>query len=283
MNQFLAKIIIPQLHFEGVDQSEKLLKLFEDLYRIELFKDGLDLLFTKIKSKDMKLEVKIIRGWDTNAGCFSTEQKSFYDKTLGKFFHKTELKLTLRQLNHSLIAHEMAHALEYESGLKLGEDFRKCIGYDMKDREPRNVALKSAIKSTMVDGLKSYKEEAFIGELFSRFFELLAVSRDVAAFGEFTTAEVMEFFENTTNFLRKIFNPKIRAKIDQEIAEETLEIAKRLKLEAPQHKFQEKVESFHKRATNSWSKNVKSNASWQMGFEKYKSLEDQKNKNGDKK
>jgi hypothetical protein len=283
MNQFITNIIKPQLHFEGVDQTEKLVKLFCDLYRIDLFKDGLDLILTKIKEKDMRLEVKIIKGWDTNVGCFSTEVKSFYDKTLGKFFHKQGLLITLRNLSHNLIAHEMGHALAYESGIKLGEDFRTAIGYDMKDREPNNLALKGAIKNTLAEGVKSYPQDQIIGELFVRYFELLSLSRDVSAFGAFTTAEVMDFFQNTTNFLAKIFNPKIRTKIDQEIARQTVEIAKQVKIAGPEHKFQEKVESFHKRSTSSWSKNVKSNAGWQVGWEKYQELEDKKNQGGDKK
>ena len=61
------------------------------------------------------------------------------------------LKIVLRQLSHNLIAHEMAHALEYESGLNLGEEFRTCIGLDMKGREANMLPLRGEIKRLMVE------------------------------------------------------------------------------------------------------------------------------------
>jgi hypothetical protein len=278
MTAHLAKIFAPQLTFEGVNQSEKFLKLFCDLYRIELFKDGLDLILTKVKEKHLGFEVRIINGWDTNLGCFLTEQKNFYDKTLGRFFRKKDLKIILRNLSHNLLAHEMAHAWDFESGLDLGAEFRKAIGFDMKDREAQTIPLRAEIKRLMVEALKSYPPEQFLSELFARYFELLSISRDVHATGDFTTAEVMAFFENTTNYIEKIFNPQIRGKIDPQIAQITSEIARQVKLAAPEKKFQERVDSFHKRSESTWSKNVKSNANFQNSWNKYQALEDAKDK-----
>jgi hypothetical protein len=276
MTEFIKKICAPQVQFEGVADLEKFTKTFSDLYRIELFKDGLDLILTKMQQKALRFEVKIIKGWDTNLGCFLTEQKSFYDKTLGKILRQNSPKIILRNLSHNLIAHEMAHALEFESGLNLGEDFRKAIGFDMKNRSPQILTLKGEIKRLMVDALKSYKPEQFISELFARYFELLSVSRNVQLKGDFATSDVTDFFENTSNFIEKIFNPKIRAKIDPEISKLTSELSKKIKLEAPQQKFQEKVESIQQKSKGSWANNAKSNAMWHAGWEKTKTLEDKK-------
>ncbi len=276
MTSFIKDICQPQLEFEGLDNLNKFSKTFSDLYRIELFKDGLDLILTKLQEKHLKFEVRITKGWDTNLGCFLTEQKSFYDKTLGKFLHRSAPKIILRNLSHNLMAHEMAHALEFESGINLGEEFRKCIGFDMKDRSPKSITLKAEIKRLMVDALKSYKPEQFISELFARYFELLSTSRNVRSTGDFSTAEVMSFFENTTNFIDKIFNPKIRSKIDPKIAATTLEIAKQIKLEAPEQKFQERVESVQQKSGGSWSKSTKSNAMWLNSWNKTKELEEKK-------
>lgn len=278
MTNILKKTFTPHLTFEGIDQSEKLLKFFSDLYRIEIFKDGLDLILTKIKEGHLRFEVKIIKGWDLNVGHFLAERKSFFDKTLGKFFQKKSLTITLRKISHNVMAHEMAHLMEYESGIKLTEEFRTAFGYDMKGREPQIITLKAEVKRLMVDGLRTYKEEKFLSELFARYFELLAISRDVCGEGDFTSADVMGFFENTTNYIKKIFNPQIQGQIDDEIAHETIELARQVKAEEPKIKFQEKVETFHKRAAGSWSKNIKSNSGWQVGFEKYHELDDKKDK-----
>ncbi|MBP7710077.1 MAG: hypothetical protein KA100_03290 [Rickettsiales bacterium] len=276
MTDLIKKISSPQLEFEGVVNLEKFVKTFADLYRIELFKDGLDLILTKLEEKQLKFEVRIIKGWDTNLGCFLTEKKSFYDQTLGKVIQRRTPKIILRNLSHNLMAHEMAHALEFESGLNLGEDFRKCIGFDMKNRDPEILTLKGEVKRLMVDALKSYKPEQFISELFARYFELLSISRNVCATGSFATSDVMGFFENTTNFIEQVFNPQIRAQINPRIAAATSELSKQIKLEAPQQKFQERVESVQRKSAGSWTKGTKSNAMWQAGWNKAQELEDKK-------
>jgi hypothetical protein len=280
MTEFLKKILVPQLEFEGAANSEKFVKFFSDLYRIELFKDGLDLILTKLQEKQLKFEIKIIKGWDTNVGCFLTEQKSFYDKTLGKFFKVTTPKIILRSLSYNVLAHEMAHALEFESAIDLGEEFRSAIGFDMKNRQPEIITLKAEIKRLMVEALKAYPEHQFLSELFARYFELLSISRNVCAKGEFATSDVMNFFENTTNFIEKIFNPQIKTKIDPKIAEVTTRLAKEIRLAEPQQKFQERVESFHQKTEKSgqlsWTKNTKSNSMWQSGWKKYQELDEKK-------
>jgi len=285
MTDILRKILLPQLQFEGAENPEKFLRTFADLYRIELFKDGLDLILTKVQQKQLRFEIKIIKGWDTNVGCFLTEQKSLYDKTLGRFIKKADLKITLRSLTHNVLAHEMAHAWEFEGGINLGEDFRAAIGFDMKDRSPKSLPLKAEIKRLMVEGMNSYPQNQIISELFARYFELLSISRDVRTFGEFSTRDVMDFFENTTNFIAKIFNPQIRVKIDPKIAVETSEIARQIKLSAPEQKFSDRIDSFHSKAKNpqenksverSWSKSTKSNSMWQAGWQKHQEIKDNK-------
>jgi hypothetical protein len=274
MNDFLRRIIIPQLNFEGADESEKFVKLFCNLYRIELFKDGLDLILTKLQQKHLFFEIKIIKGWDTNVGCFLTERQSIFNKTVGKFFEKKSLKIILRSMHYDVLAHEMAHAMEFESGLNLDEKFRQAIGFDMKDRQADILTLRGETKRLMVDALKAYPENQFLSELFARYFELLSISRNVISDGNFATSDVMGFFANTTNFIEKIFNPQIRGKVDPKIARETAKIVEEVRLKPLEKKFQERVESRQKTSGGSFSKSVKSNAMWHDAWQKNKEIKD---------
>lgn len=281
--KFIQDIFAPQLHFEGRDESEKFARFYADLYRIETFKSGLDLILTKVQEKDITFEVKIIKGWDTNVGCYLTEQSKVFNKVLGKFSNKVKKKIILRSFLHNVIAHEMTHALEFESGLDLEwAGFRKAIGFDMKDRQAPLIPLCAEIKRLMVDALKSYPQEQFLSELFARYFELLSVSRDVQGRGDFTSSEVMDFFVNTTNFVTQIFNPAIQNKINPKIASKTVEIVQQVRSVKAETKFQDKVNSFYKKpdeaGQKSWSKNVKSNMQYQAGWQKYQELEDKKDK-----
>lgn len=261
--EIIKNLISSQIQFEGKPDLERFMKYFFDLYRIEIFKDGLDLILTKLEEKHLSFEVKEMKGWDTNVGCFLTEQKSFFDQTLGKFFAKTSQKIILRKLSYNVMAHEMAHALEFESGINLGEEFRQAIGYDMKDRVADIFTLRGEIKRLMVDALKAYKPEQFISELFARYFELLSISRNVCANGDFATQDVSDFFLNTSNFVREKFNPKIRKKINPHIARITSEIAQQVRLQPVEKKFIDQVNSSKvTQSSGNWSKTVKSNASW---------------------
>ncbi len=234
MSDLLKKIIIPQLRFDGVDHGEKFTKLFCDLYRIEIFKDGLDLILTQLHKKQLHFEIKEMKGWDTNVGCFLTN------------------KITLRNLSHNVLAHEMAHAIAHESKINLGEEFRKCVAFDMKGREPEIMTLRGEVKRLMVDALAAYPPHHFLGEIFARYFELLSVSRNVVSNGSFSTADVTDFFMNITNFLEKIFNPQMRKKIDPLIARET----SNLNLLPLEKKFLDQVGLKQK---NSWSGRTRPN------------------------
>ena len=128
----------------------------------------------------------------------------------------------------------------------------------------------------MVEGMNSYPKNQIISELFARYFELLSISRNVCEVGSFSTLDVTSFFENTTNFVEKIFNPQIKAKIDPKIAAATLELTNQIKLEIPTQKFSEKIESTQKKSSGLWSKTTKSNASWQMSWNKSRELDDKK-------
>jgi len=276
MSDFLRKIILPQIEFEDEIIDDRIVNLFLNLYRIELFKDGLDLILTKLQEKKLRFQIKNIKGWDTNIGCFLTEDQKFIDKAIGKIFHKKNLKIILRSVNYNVLAHEMAHALEYESGINLGEEFRYAIGLDMKDRQVEMITLRSQIKRLMVDALRVYKPNQFLSELFARYFELLSISRNVLATGDFTTQEVMNFFANTTNFIEKIFNQQIRNQIDPAIAEASYEVAKQVSLTPPSQSFQEKIGARNQNFSKTFSKSVKSNALWYNSWKKIEQKDDKK-------
>ncbi|MCE3255859.1 MAG: hypothetical protein K0R25_1353 [Rickettsiaceae bacterium] len=277
----IEEILSQSLKFEGVNNSKKFSELFSSLYSIDLFKDGLDLILTRAEERSLAFEVKIIKDWDTNVGCYLTDQRKIYNKFLKTFTHQLDHKIIIRSLAVNVLAHEMAHCLDVESGLVLNEDFRTAIGFDMKDRKADSVVLSSTIQRLMVDALKSYPENQFISELFARYFELLSTSRDVEPNGSFLTSQVTDYFANTSKWIREVFNPRIKSKISPKIASYTsgLIANNSFKTEA---KFADNSKSFYKRSDQSgkksWSANVSSNNSWQQSWQKHQELEDKKNK-----
>ncbi len=263
IRQDFANIILTQSKFENKQDKEKLVDIFIKLYRIEIFKDGLDLILSKLKERKLQFEIKIIKDWDTNQGCFLTQKRSFFDKALDKVLHNRELKIVIRNLNYNVLAHEMAHCFEFESGIVLNEEFRQAIALDMNNRQSGFLPLQAQIKRLMVDALKAYRPEQFLSELFARYFELLSISRNVCQNGDFQTKQVMDFFINTTNFINKIFNPLIKNQIHKDIAEKSYLLIKKIGLDVNEKKFQENFNSYSKKTeSKKWTGSIVSNARW---------------------
>lgn len=277
---FVKKIFAPQISFEGVNQIDKFARFFCDLYRIELFKDGLDLILTKVYEKDLSFEVHLVKDWDTNLGCYLTEQSKVFNKVAGVFSSKIKKKIIIKSFKHNVLAHEMAHALEFESEIDLNQEFRKCIGFDMKNRQADLITLRAEIKRLMVDALVVYPQNQFLSEIFARYFELLSISSDVIGKGDFKTEQVIDFFSNSSNFVTQVFNPKIKAKIHPKIAKETNKIKELVQLQKAHIKFQDNVNSFHKKTDETgnkkWAKNVNSSSKYFQAWNKYQEIEDKK-------
>ena len=280
MSNIIYQKFSPQTTFEGLNNIDKLCKMFSQLYRIDLYKDGLDLILTKLSQKQLNFEVKIIKDWDTNIGCFLTEQQSVFDKTIGKFFAKKNLKIILRQLSYNVLAHEMAHAVDFESGLDLNDDFRQAIYLDLSSTQPTIITLKSHAHRLMIEAVKSYPKNQIINELFARYFELLSISRDVCTNGDFSTNDVMNYFANTTKYITEILNPFIKKQIDQIIANQTISIVSDVKINNHGQNYREKIDSFHQKQASdgqkSWAKNTKSNHIYHNSWNKYQALNNNK-------
>lgn len=216
-------------------------------------------------------------------GCYLTEQSRVFNKFAGVFSQKIKKKIIIKSFLHNVLAHEMAHAVDFESGLDLDQGFRSAIGVDMKNRA-NLVSLQAEIKRLMVDALKAYPKEQFVAELFARYFELLSICHDVIGRGAFETRQVYEFFGNVDAFIRRVFNPKIRTKIDAKIAAKTEEITREVNLKKAKISFQDQTSSsnFHKKlgedGKKSFAKNVRSNADYLNSWKKFEAIEDKNNK-----
>lgn len=272
-------ILSPILKFEGVREDKKFADQFTSLYGIELYKDGLDLILTKAREGNLVFEVKIIKGWNTDDGCCVTDQKKIYNQILKTFTRKLDHKIIIRNFAVNVMAHELAHMVSIESGFELNEDFRKAVGFDMKNRMPENVVLSAAIKRLMIDAVKSYPPNKVLSELFARFFELLSTSRDVNKNGDFQSKDVTDFFINTTKWIKEVFNPHIKKMIDRDIASYTENLIARGEF-LHEKQFADNTKSFYKRVDDSgqksWSKNVSSNSAWKDSWQKHQELENKK-------
>jgi len=272
----IENILRQATSFEGSNEISKFSEIFQLLYKAPLLKPSLDFSLCQIRKKHLRFEIKIIKDWDTNSGCYLSDQRSFYNKFLGSWVKKSYNKIILRNLLPSLIAHEMAHGVEIESNLEFDDQFRKAIGFDIKNKKPKNPAFAGKFERIFIEGIKTYPKYQIISELFARFFEILAESRTISKNSGFTSEEVKDFFLNSWNWTDKILNPLLKSKTSEDISN----YSAKLDLDSMQEKFTHKTKSFFKKTDHqgqkSWAANVKSNADWQKSWEQHqKKIDDQ--------
>ncbi|MFT5795066.1 MAG: hypothetical protein ACI9W5_000011 [Ulvibacter sp.] len=260
-----------QIHFEGVNRYDLFLKKLLNLYHIPFYKSGLDLILTKSFEKKVNFDIKIIKDWDTNVGCYLTEKKKIYNKIIGTFTHILDHKIIIRKLSENVIAHEVSHFVEIESGIMLDQNFKNAMITDLSNNSTGNIALKAEINRLFIEQVKPYPQNQIISEFFARFFEIYAISKELSTISAFSIAEIDNYFVNTRNWIKNDFYPKIRSKINQNISRTTFDLINDPNFKQT-HKFTDKTESFYKRVDNTgkktWSANVGSNAEWEGKFNK---------------
>lgn len=273
VKNLITKIFGKQTEHQSSQDLTNLVNLFYNLYNISFFKDGLDLILTKLSITKLSFAIVEKKDWDTNIGCFLTSKTTTFNKALNLLKHHTTEKIIIRKLSINVLAHEMAHALEFASKKPLTTTFQQTIRQDLAGADTAIITLKTEIKRLIDSDLKLYKPEQHPSELFARYFELLSLSRNVCFNGNFTTEQVIQLFPRTTNFLVNHFNPLIANQINSEIAYETSKIKAQTnqsnKYSEPN--FTSSVNSKQQEIKNkSWAKTVNSNHIWRESWEKTK-------------
>jgi hypothetical protein len=270
---FIANIFAKQTEHKSSQDLTNLVNLFYNLYNISFFKDGLDLILTKLSVAKLNFAIIEKKDWDTNVGCFLTSKNTFFHKALNLFTHHTTEKIIIRKLSANVLAHEMAHALEFASKKPLTATFQNTIRQDLAGADTAIITLKTEINRLINSDLKLYKPEQYPSELFARYFELLSLSRNVCFNGNFTTEQVIQLFPQTTNFLVNYFNPLIANQINSEIAYETSKIKTQTNQSNrnSEPNFTSTINSQKQEIRNKgWARTISSNHIWQESWEKIK-------------
>lgn len=239
-------------------KGENLITLFMDvmqkLYQYELFKPMMDLASTLCATKRL---------------VFIIEPKEFYMLDEGncvtiEAFGATKQKrfrITIRKIKADVIIHEIGHMIEKESDTPLNQKFIDAVVSDIKKRNSGNLSLLSAIDNVMIKEVANYPHVQKASELFTRYFQLLSMSKEVAGLSAeygYTLAEMYKAFPNLENWLWDNFYPEMISKIDAEIAQKSSKYI--IPISEIKHKWAgEKVESTHQgRNKPKWSANFKS-------------------------
>ena len=231
----------------------------ELLYRFRVFKPFLDLCATLSKEGRLTFIVKLKKNYDLDAGNCRTVDAIGFDHLLNRFRQDKKYTITLKEISGYVIIHEIGHLVEKEIAVDLAE-FSQAIKLDFQNAHlPK--ALLFTIKRVLFDEVKNYPANQQLSEVFTRFFELLARSKDIAGMAASDGYYVKDFYQSfpTTKALieERIFK-KLSQAIDSGVA--ALSESYILKEEDITHKWSKgKVSSLHLEAEKpSWSSQHKS-------------------------
>jgi hypothetical protein len=220
------------------------ISIFRELYKLDILKDGLDLILTKCRNHNIEIEINISKMPKEIHGCCITQKKTIYNKIYDTVFAHHKHKILIQTLDHETIAHEFGHAFEHESGLNLHDDFALKIHKDLENLPNTNIELREFLNQTFIKGISSYDPQQHESERLARYFEMLVTANDMYSFGKrsiFSSKDVLKFFAHTTAWINAIFNANLKTKIAQDVADYTKSLVP---------KAGEEVEYAHKKWTH---------------------------------
>lgn len=251
-----------EVKFEG--DREKFLRKFEQLYQLEILRPSLNLIVSKCKRGEANFVIEPLKSWDRCAGHCQT--KGFFSKIGGVFSKNLTHEIVIKTIESDIIMHEIAHAIEKNSGININSEFKKALESDINLRNASHLQVAPAVESVMKTELKNYKLQNHMEELFARYFELLAMSYEVGGFSryQFKYNDIIGYLKNTTDWIINYFNPIISKMVDGMVENESKKLVENLK--PYEKKWAEDVKNTHYHVdsggTKNWSSGTKSTNRW---------------------
>lgn len=214
-------LIAAETEYESEADLLYFLDLIKKLYKYRHFKQILDFILTRAFAKEIEFKLPTKRKIEITDGLCETLSVPVYDKVLNKIFRKHHFVITITKLSADVIIHEFAHAAEKASNLDIKAGFLPAIDYDLKRRNSSNMLLLQHLEQIFVRDLAIYQEKKRGEEIFARYFEIFAASRNIATKVRFDIKEVEKFFEHSRIWVIQILNPRLEILIDIVIANET--------------------------------------------------------------
>jgi hypothetical protein len=235
-NNFLLNYLYASVKSNRKTFTEKFIFCFTELYRIPVLRPLLNAILTKAKHKKAIFKLELQESWNnTNGYCeTSIEDEERNDNVLKNGMFSEYYKIVIKKIVPDTIIHEIGHAIERVSKIDIHREFKEAITSDFKfgNTHPPQIQLRTAVGDIMVDRVKKYyKPEQAMQEVFARFFQMLAISKEVGGWGEyvFTYDEVSAYFANTIRWTNSILIPILKKNTDSDVEDAALTFVDGLK------------------------------------------------------
>ncbi|MFI4983755.1 MAG: hypothetical protein ACHP6I_00985 [Rickettsiales bacterium] len=230
--------------------------MVQRIYQYELFKPMLDLVATLAMQGRLSFNLAPKKVFDLDEGnCRTVETGTRAGTTIKTFV------ITIKKMKTDVVIHEIGHMVENESGVSLDMNFNRAIAADLRGNYTKNISLQTAIKNIMIMEVANYPDSHKSSELFTRYFQLLALAKEVAGFAAeyaYTILDVYKAFPNTIDWIWSNLYTPMFSRIDSRIAMASFNFT--VPINEIRHKWaKEKIGSVHKDPEKpKWSRAIKS-------------------------
>jgi hypothetical protein len=238
------------------------MEVIAKLYQYEMFKPMMDLVASKAYERRLQFKITPKEMHHLDEGNCKTIESGTFNKILNRILAKKEYTITIRKITPDVIIHEIGHMVEKETNLELTTGFRDSITNDIKSRSYNNVSLGAAINSVLIKEVAAYPIMQIGSELFTRYFQLLAMAKEVsgkAAEYAFNLTEVYKAFPATELWIFNYLYPKLTPHFNTDIVAASRKYI--TPIDEIKHKWSdEKIRSFHKngKEKTNWTHSIKS-------------------------
>lgn len=237
---------------------EKFIQTLKRMYQYEILKPFLDFAVTMIHEKRLKFKVSHKQFYNLENGSCVTISGGEFDKVLGLFRRSNQYTINIMKISPDVIIHEIGHMIESELNLKLNGKFSSSILLDLKNLNVRNLSLKSAINNVMIEEVKAYPEQQRLSEMFTRYFQLIAMAKEISGLATeygYTIPEFQTSMKTVESWLWDEVYKLMLPRVSSLIANQSKSLI--VPIEDIKHKWsEEKVEPI--KGSKPWSKTVKS-------------------------
>jgi hypothetical protein len=248
-----------------IAMHDKFISIVAKLYQYEIFKPMLDLSASLAKDERLNFIIKERKFYELEEGNCKTTENSIFNIIRNKFTAKKYHTITIHRISAEVIVHEISHMMEQEAELTTLQGFAEIVQSDISVSASTNVSLQAAVRQIMIKEVSNYKEHHVNSEFFARYFQLMAMTKEVSGYGGeygYNLQDMYRFFLNTSQWIANYMYPQVLSKIYQDIALASREYLKTV--DEIQHKWsEERISSLHGsqkvgQAKSMWSKTIKS-------------------------
>ncbi len=254
---------------------EYFIQQISHLYQYSIFKNILDLTFTKILYKQLKFIVQNATVFDLDAGNCQTVEMVGDSSIIGWFKPKKNYRITIKKITSEVIIHEICHMVEKEISLFFDLDqFCSMLSNDLKNLKTSNPGLQQKVKLLLVDELRAYPPQQQKGEIFVRYFQLFAGSKETRygddSMGQYNINQLLKAFPLATKFLNEGLGNRFAYLIDKQIATISAGYLKNIEEIKPTW-ADRKIKSIHgKLNTDPDKKKINSKPNWRNNIKSIK-------------